>query len=617
MLGTPLPGGIFPPPNFAIKPISPAAVELLKNSDQKIWKAGLEGDEHELDVVFGEVRQEEFFGPGIKPEMIDACSKSIFIPRPVRTTKSDSVNDGDEGAVTLKKGGTGPFQGALMSRKPQLRGIRNARFREYLNKYFPRDNVIMQPMQHIIEGITEGPCQRVDGEEAHQMIDSQKPPSPTHLSIKEKYMQSASLSLLSNGHGEESDRADVGVMTRIPSGGRKLLLKKEYAKKRKKDIGIMQFQQAMGEAETRAEEEEEVDEVNPDRYDCLPPPTPQRRVITVRQRGRRNTVNKNCEYYKQVMENFSKRRKRKREQRRETLIRLANLYSSLSEEVCSVVSENPTPSYALASLRQHQQDPRHRSSSAAVLDRSVLQASPVGRLPRARSENADEAVSKILSQAELEDYFVLLQSGAPNVPRGNTESRSLSCSRQSSCSQLYGVNLQNMGRASSVLAPSPQLLPPPPVGTSVMKAGDGENAGVDSDAGGTFKCPPGMENLCMSLAEDLGHAQACLVCALLPDLVESNKIGYLMPANPFAPVQRLRSIQAVALNQDFVKHFQRPTSKQEAYPRAAGGPLSLFVLPRWEQRYLGLRPDRDREKVVIACRRPPEDVRLWLPSGML
>uniref|UniRef100_A0A0V0J9C8 Uncharacterized protein n=1 Tax=Schistocephalus solidus TaxID=70667 RepID=A0A0V0J9C8_SCHSO len=525
------------------------------------------------------------------------------------------MSDGDDAAVTLKKGGTGPFQGALMSRKQQLSGIRNARFREYLSKYFPRDNVIMRPMEHIIEGITEGTCQRADGEQAHQTMDVQKPPSPTHLSIKEKYMQSASLSLLSNGQGEDTDRAEVGVMARIPIGGRKLLLKKEYAKKRKKEIELMQLEQALGRIETGAGEE--VGEVNPNRYERLPPPTPQHRVITVRQKGRTNFANKNCEYYRQVMENFSKRRKRKREQRRETLIGLANLYSSLSEEMCSVVSENPTPNYALASLRQHQQDPRYRSSSAAVADRSILQATPIGRLPRARSEQAvvEEAAaasSKMLSQAEIEDYFVLLQGQRPNVPLANTDPRSLICSRQSSCSQLLGVNLQNMDRVSSLPPSSP---PQPPINSAVMKAGDGENAGVDGVAEGTFQCPPGMENLWKALSDDLAHAQACLVCALLPDLVEANRLGYLMPANPFAPVQRLRSIQAVALNQDFVKHFQRPNSRRDRYSSPIGAPLSFFILPHWEQRYLGLRPDRDRSKLVIACRRPPEDVRLWLPNG--
>ncbi|VDN33454.1 unnamed protein product [Dibothriocephalus latus] len=102
-------------------------------------------------------------------------------------------------------------------------------------------------------------------------------------------------------------------------------------------------------------------------------------------------------------------------------------------------------------------------------------------------------------------------------------------------------------------------------------------------------------------------------------MVEANKLGYLMPASPFAPVQRLRSIQAIALNQDFVKHFQQRSSasKLARYSATTGAPpLSFFILPRWEQRYLGLRPDRDSKKLVIACRRPPEDVRLWLPNGM-
>ncbi|VDN12188.1 unnamed protein product [Dibothriocephalus latus] len=230
MLSTPIPGGVFPPPTSAIKPISPAVVELLKNTDQKIWKAGLDGDERELDVVFGEVKQDDFFAPGIRPEMIDACSKSIFIPKPIRRTQSDPTSDGDDGgAVALKKGGTGPFQGALLSRKQQLNGIRNVRFREYLNKYFPRDNVIMQPMEHIIEGIriTEGACPREGGKQANQKMESLKPPSPTHLSIKEKYMQSASLSFQSNEEPEEPDKAEAGVMARIPIGGRKLLLKKD------------------------------------------------------------------------------------------------------------------------------------------------------------------------------------------------------------------------------------------------------------------------------------------------------------------------------------------------------------------------------------------------------
>uniref|UniRef100_A0A0X3NH51 Uncharacterized protein n=2 Tax=Schistocephalus solidus TaxID=70667 RepID=A0A0X3NH51_SCHSO len=565
---------------LAVAPIEGATLDACQRSNKEIWKSGLSYDSRELDVIFGELRPEHFFLSGVNPKLMDAYCRSIVIPKSRAQLQVQGAKGDGNRSMFLNRDGLQVPKSTLDGGTARLPVMENQRFKAYLRKYFPHDNVIVQPMDQIMQnlmlaaelgtirkfdpresydctpvppsptrprmrekmlkfvsvhdlsdwedrhlespggaqcawGITEGTCQRADGEQAHQTMDVQKPPSPTHLSIKEKYMQSASLSLLSNGQGEDTDRAEVGVMARIPIGGRKLLLKKEYAKKRKKEIELMQLEQALGRIETGAGEE--VGEVNPNRYERLPPPTPQHRVITVRQKGRTNFANKNCEYYRQVMENFSKRRKRKREQRRETLIGLANLYSSLSEEMCSVVSENPTPNYALASLRQHQQDPRYRSSSAAVADRSILQATPIGRLPRARSEQAvvEEAAaasSKMLSQAEIEDYFVLLQGQRPNVPLANTDPRSLICSRQSSCSQLLGVNLQNMDRVSSLPPSSP---PQPPINSAVMKAGDGENAGVDGVAEGTFQCPPGMENLWKALSDDLAHAQACLVCALL------------------------------------------------------------------------------------------------------
>lgn len=94
-------------------------------------------------MVFGELKPDQLFG-SIFNTFPDP-SRSIIIPSQRRHGEKN-----DHGVTELKSGGPGPFSGALNSHRNQLPGIKNSRFKEYLKKYFPRENVVMQPLENMI-----------------------------------------------------------------------------------------------------------------------------------------------------------------------------------------------------------------------------------------------------------------------------------------------------------------------------------------------------------------------------------------------------------------------------------------------------------------------------------
>lgn len=115
-----------------------------KNSDKEIWKAGLGIDNRELEVVFGELKPDQLLGT-----MFNAFpdpGRSIIIP--AHRKRGDRT---ESGVTELKSGGPGPFSGALNSHRNQLPGIKNSRFKEYLKKYFPKEDVVMQPLENMIK----------------------------------------------------------------------------------------------------------------------------------------------------------------------------------------------------------------------------------------------------------------------------------------------------------------------------------------------------------------------------------------------------------------------------------------------------------------------------------
>ena len=113
------------------------------SSDMEIWKAGLDGNKGEMDVVFGELKPDQFLGKMLV--RFPDPSRSIIIPSHQR-----QGGKGDNMVTELKCSSSGPFRGALNSRRDQLPGIKNSRFREYLKRYFPRENVVMQPLENVI-----------------------------------------------------------------------------------------------------------------------------------------------------------------------------------------------------------------------------------------------------------------------------------------------------------------------------------------------------------------------------------------------------------------------------------------------------------------------------------
>ncbi|VDK39468.1 unnamed protein product [Taenia asiatica] len=125
-----------------------------RNSDAAIWKAGLDVSKGELEVVFGELKPDQIANK-VNSKFPDP-NRSIIIP-----SHQQPGNRGDNSVTELKTASGIPFRGALNSSRNQLPGIKNSRFKEYLQRYFPRENVIMQPLENVIRSVLNEASQQI------------------------------------------------------------------------------------------------------------------------------------------------------------------------------------------------------------------------------------------------------------------------------------------------------------------------------------------------------------------------------------------------------------------------------------------------------------------------
>lgn len=123
-----------------------------KNSDKDIWKVGLTFKHQDLDVIFGDLKPDQVMGSIFNPKVNEQLSRSIIIPsQHLKVSKPGAGKFEQPEPKVLKYGGNGPFDGTLNSHRPQIAGVKNHRFKEYLKKYFPKENVIMQPMETVMK----------------------------------------------------------------------------------------------------------------------------------------------------------------------------------------------------------------------------------------------------------------------------------------------------------------------------------------------------------------------------------------------------------------------------------------------------------------------------------
>uniref|UniRef100_A0A5K3FIS7 Reverse transcriptase domain-containing protein n=1 Tax=Mesocestoides corti TaxID=53468 RepID=A0A5K3FIS7_MESCO len=161
-----------------------------RNSDKEIWKAGLDNNKGELEVVFGELKTDQLFGATLSS--FPDPGRSIIIP-----SRNQHGDKGDCRVTELKSGGPGPFSGALNSHRSQLPGIKNSRFKEYLKKYFPKENVVMQPLENMIRYMAkEGRIACASQEQKQDLAGALTEPSkgsracsPAHVSIQDRLIR--------------------------------------------------------------------------------------------------------------------------------------------------------------------------------------------------------------------------------------------------------------------------------------------------------------------------------------------------------------------------------------------------------------------------------------------
>ncbi|KAL5103334.1 hypothetical protein TcWFU_001474 [Taenia crassiceps] len=181
-----------------------------RNSDAAIWKAGLDVSKGELEVVFGELKPDQLANK-VKSKFPDP-NRSIIIP-----SHQQPGNRGDNNVTKLKTASGMPFAGALNSSRNQLPGIKNSRFKEYLQRYFPRENVIMQPLENVIRSMAaEG---RIVCNPPVITWDAQRDHSPFRLSAHEQAICTPANATLPPSYQEVSE---AKLQQKRFKGGRKL-----------------------------------------------------------------------------------------------------------------------------------------------------------------------------------------------------------------------------------------------------------------------------------------------------------------------------------------------------------------------------------------------------------
>ncbi|VDN18008.1 unnamed protein product [Dibothriocephalus latus] len=136
---------------LAVPSIEGATLEACQRSNKEIWKAGLSYDSRELDVVFGELRPEHFFLSGVSPKLMDAYCRSIVIPKSRTRLQIQGANGDGNRPVFLNKDGLQVPKSTADGGTTRLPAMENQRFKAYLRKYFPHDNIVVQPMDQIMK----------------------------------------------------------------------------------------------------------------------------------------------------------------------------------------------------------------------------------------------------------------------------------------------------------------------------------------------------------------------------------------------------------------------------------------------------------------------------------
>lgn len=88
------------------------------------------------------------------------------------------------------------------------------------------------------------------------------------------------------------------------------------------------------------------------------------------------------------------------------------------------------------------------------------------------------------------------------------------------------------------------------------------------------------------------------------------KFGAPGERSPLAPSQRLKALQTLILEPSFVEKITGQP-EEELNPEDNSG-HKFVILPRWEQRFLGLRQRKCGNRIVLACRAPADTSGTWL-----
>ncbi|KAL7058277.1 hypothetical protein AAHC03_016554 [Spirometra sp. Aus1] len=136
---------------LTVAPIDGTTLEACQRSNKEIWKTGLSYDSRELDVVFGELRPEHFFLSGVNPKLMDAYCRSIVIPKSRVQIQGQGANGDGSRSLLPKRDGLQLAKSIVYGEKGKHSTMENQRFKAYLRKYFPHDNVVVQPMDQIMQ----------------------------------------------------------------------------------------------------------------------------------------------------------------------------------------------------------------------------------------------------------------------------------------------------------------------------------------------------------------------------------------------------------------------------------------------------------------------------------